>query len=278
MIRTLSQTEAARRDTIFTRADGYALDELSIELLGLSRPATYPREAWARMLLALVYRPRGTFRTLFAVLDALFEPWARLTALDVTVSASGGVTDATITNAYGSRWAWFTDAESGERTLVFVPTATTGSLQLATYASSYFEAWVGEERSGSLTLLPFTLSESGCLVTMLLDAELLGAPPSYLQSPDGAARPTGQPLGGVLLNLFDLDAETLDYGDQTRGPFPLYLTGDEVDGVLGHIMRCLLPAGVRLEVRSVDFGGQLGYGPIYALPRFGRVGPPTIGS
>jgi hypothetical protein len=230
------------------------------------------------MLLALVYRPRGTFRTLFAVLDALFEPWSRLTALDVTVTASGGVTDPTITNAYGSRWAWFTDAENGEQTLVFVTTATTGSLQLATYGSSYFEAWGGEERSGSLTLLPFTLSESSCLVTMLLDAELLSAPPSYLQSPDGSARPSNQPLGGVLLNLFDLDAETLDYGDQVRGPYPLYLTGDEVDGVIGHVMRCLLPAGVRLEVRSVDFGGQLGYGPIYSLPRFGRVGPANLGS
>lgn len=278
MIRTLSQTEAARRDTIFTRADGYALDELSIELLGLARPATYPRDAWARMLLALVYRPRGTFRTLFAVLDALFEPWSRLTALNVTVTASGGVTDTAITNAYGSRWARFVDAESGEQTLVFVTTATTGSLQLATYGSSYFEAWGGEERTGTLTLLPFTLSESRCFVTMLLDAELLSAPPSYLQSPDGSARPSGQPLGGVLLNLFDLDPDTLDYGDQVRGPYPLYLTGDEVDGVIGHVMRCLLPAGVRLEVRSVDFGGQLGYGPIYALPRFGRVGPPTIGS
>ena len=278
MIRTLSQTEAARRDTIFTRADGYALDELSIELLGLARPATYPRDAWARMLLALVYRPRGTFRTLFAVLDALFEPWSRLTALNVTVTASGGVTDATITNAYGSRWARFVDAESGEQTLVFVTTATTGSLQLATYGSSYFEAWSGEERTGTLTLLPFTLSESRCLVTMLLDAELLSAPPSYLQSPDGSARPSSQPLGGVLLNLFDLDPNTLDYGDQVQGPYPLYLTGDEVDGVIGHVMRCLLPAGVRLEVRSVDFGGQLGYGPIYSLPRFGRVGPANLGS
>jgi hypothetical protein len=278
MIRTLSQTEAARRDTIFTRADGYALDELSIELLGLARPATYPRDAWARMLLALVYRPRGTFRTLFAVLDALFEPWSRLTALNVTVTASGGVTDATITNAYGSRWGRFVDAESGEQTLVFVTTATTGSLQLATYGSSYFEAWSGEERPGTLTLLPFTLSESRCLVTMLLDAELLSAPPSYLQSPDGSARPSSQPLGGVLLNLFDLDPDTLDYGDQVRGPYPLYLTGDEVDGVIGHVMRCLLPAGVRLEVRSVDFGGQLGYGPIYSLPRFGRVGPANLGS
>lgn len=278
MIRTLSQTEAARRDTIFTRADGYALDELSIELLGLARPATYPRDAWARMLLALVYRPRGTFRTLFAVLDALFEPWSRLTALNVTVTASGGVTDATITNAYGSRWGRFVDAESGEQTLVFVTTATTGSLQLATYGSSYFEAWSGEERTGTLTLLPFTLSESRCLVTMLLDAELLSAPPSYLQSPDGSARPSSQPLGGVLLNLFDLDPNTLDYGDQVQGPYPLYLTGDEVDGVIGHVMRCLLPAGVRLEVRSVDFGGQLGYGPIYSLPRFGRVGPANLGS
>lgn len=278
MIHTLSQTEAARRDTIFTRADGYALDRLTLELLGLARPATYPRAAWALMLRALIYRPRGTFRTLFAVLDALFSPWAELAVLEgITVTSTGGVTDASITNAYGSRWAWFTGSD-GYRALVYVTSATTGSLQLATVASSYFDAWGEEERTGSLTFVPFTLTERGCVVTVLLDAELLSAPPSYLQSPDGSARPAGQPFGGVLLNLFDLDDETLDFGDQTYGPFPLYLTGDDVGGVVGHVMRCLLPAGVRIEVKSSDFGGQLGYGPIYAVPRFGRVGPADLGT
>ena len=77
MTRTISQTEAARRDTLFTRAEGLALDLLSRRLYGLERPANYPRDAWAQMLRALVYQPRGTFRTVFAVFDALFSPRAR---------------------------------------------------------------------------------------------------------------------------------------------------------------------------------------------------------
>lgn len=275
MIRTLSQTESARRDTIVTRADGVALDRLSLRLWGLSRPHTYPRDAWAQMLKALMYQPRGTMRSVFAVLDALFYPWTELTKISVTVSSSGGVSHSSLTQSHGSRWVWFT-SDAGVRTLTYTTSATAGSLQLAVTPSSLYDVVTGEA-TGTLEFLPFVLTERDCVVSLLLDAELLGAPPSYLQSPDGSARPSGQPLGGVLLNLFDLDPDTLDYGDQTQGPFPLYLTGGEVNGVLGGVMRCLLPAGVHFEARAVTFGDALGYGPLYALPRFGRVGPPNLG-
>lgn len=279
MTRTISQTEAARRDTLFTRAEGLALDLLSRRLYGLERPANYPRDAWAQMLRALVYQPRGTFRTVFAVFDALFSPWARLVTLGpVTVSATGVFASSTITTAHAGRWAWFEEAGTGARTLVWVRTCTpsVGGV-LSTAETGYWRAWE-QERTGSLYFLPFALVESDCEVTVLLDSELLSAPPTYLQDPAGAARAAGEPYGGALLNLFDLDPATLNYGDQVNGPFPLYLTGAEVGGLFGAVARVLLPAGVALSVRSAVFADTLGYGPIYALPRFGRVGLPSLGT
>ena len=279
MIRTLSQTEAARRDTLFTRAEGLALDLLSRQLYGIERPANYPRDAWAQMLRALVYQPRGTFRTVFAVFDALFAPWARLVSLGpVTVNAAGVFASADITTAHAGRWAWFEEDGTGARVLVWVRTCTpsVGGV-LSTVESAYWRAW-NAARTGTLYLLPFSLVEGDCEVTVNLDAELLSAPPTYLQDPAGSARPAGVPFGGHLLNLFDLDPASLDYGDQVNGPFPLYLTGADVGGLFGAVARVLLPAGVRLTVRSVAFADTLGYGPIYALPRFGRVGVPGLGT
>lgn len=276
MIRTLSQTESARRDTVFMRADGLALDRISTLLLGVSRPHTYPRDAWAKMLEAFVYQPRGTFRCLFAVLDALFSPWADLTALEgVSIGANGVLSHADIIGAHGGRWAWFTSDTGAARQLVYVASASTGTATLSLIDNGYWSAWVGTD-IGTLRFLPFQMVESECLVTLYLDAELLNAPPTYLQTPDGSARPVNQPYGGHLLNLFDLDPDTLDYGDQVNGPFPLYLTGEETAGLVGHIMRRLLVAGVHMVVKTADFSGTLGYGPIYSLPRYGVIGGPAI--
>lgn len=278
MIRTLSQTESARRDTVFTRADGLAIDRLSARLLGIARPDTYSRAAWANVLAAFVYQPRGTFRCLFAVLDALFRPWSDLTTLEgLSIASSGLFTHVDITAAHNGRWAWFTSDATSTQTLVFVTSASAGSASLSTIESGYWRAWAGTD-TGTLRFLPFMLTEDRCLVTLYLDAELLSAPPTYLQSPDGSARPVGQPYGGHLLNLFDLDPATLDYGDQINGPFPLYLTGDESSGVIGHIMRRLLAAGVHMVVKTADFDDALGYGPIYSLPRYGVIGGPNLGN
>lgn len=274
MIHTLSQIESARRDTVFTRADGYAIDRLSTRLLDVPRPHTYPRDAWAKMLEAFVYQPRGTFRCVFGVLDALFSPWAKGVVLSgVSIDANGFFNHAELTNTYAGRWAWFTsdNVDVAER-LVFVrytneTTTPTPLGVLSTIDTAYWEAWSGTD-TGTLRFLPFMLVESDCLITLYLDAALVSAPPTYLQSPDGSARPQSQPYGGHLLNLFDLDPLTLDYGDQINGPFPLYLTGEDTAGIVGHLMRKLLVAGVQMVVRLADFDQQIGFAPLYSLPRY----------
>ena len=105
MIRTLSQTESARRSTIFTRATDDELDALG-EYYGLVRPSAYPVSAWREVLRAVVYRPRGTVGSLFSALNALFKPWTDTTAITTTIDANGEFTHASLTStAYAHRWA-----------------------------------------------------------------------------------------------------------------------------------------------------------------------------
>ena len=278
MIRTLSQTEAARRDTVFTRAADVALDRISQRLFSIPRPENYPVAIWAGVLLALVYRPRGTFRVLFGVLDALFSPWRRLlSSQTVTIGADGSFTSSVLHAGHACRFAWFEDASTKEKRLVFVRRVTGTVGYLSRYSSGYWEGWQSAA-TGTLTFLPFLITEGDGVVNLFLDIELLNSPPNYLQSPGGSTRPATQPDGGHLLNLFDLDPATLNYGDQNIGPYPLYFSGAGAGVLLAPIMHQCLAAGVHLNVFALDWGGVLGVGPLSALPQFGRIGPFDLGS
>ena len=254
MIHTLSQTEAARRATIFTRADEDELDRLSV-YYGLTRPSSYPPSAWREFLKAVVYRPRGTVASLFGALDALFTPWTDTTAIAVDIDASGAFTHPALTSdAYAHRWI----RVGGAYHWVDSVDESTNTAQLNTVASSYWSAWGGAQTSVEVAFLPFFFVEGDATIRLLLDIDLLTVPPTYLQE-SAATRPAGQPYGGQLLNLLDLDPDTLDFGDQNNGPYPLYLRGDAARGVLGGVLRHIIAAGVRVDILGIPFGGALGY-------------------
>jgi len=121
-----------------------------------------------------------------------------------------------------------------------------------------------------ISFIPFYIVETRALVAIYIDVDMLAVPPTYLQE-TAQTRPVGQPDGGQLLNLLDLDPETLDFGDQVNGPFPLYLTGDEASGILGDLLRQILPAGVKYEVKGTRWGAELGYPPISSLVSRGSI-------
>ena len=266
MIRALSQTESAKNDTLLTRADGEALDALG-DYYQLKRPASYPLEAWRGVLKSVVYQPRGTFRVLFSALDALFSPWRDSVQVTADINAQGQFSDASLTStAYGHRWVkigsdfhWVDSVDTG---------TTTASLSV--HRSAYWSGWSEAKNAQEVSFLPFYIVESSALVEIYLDVSLLGVPPSYLQ-PAGATRPAGQAYGGHLLNLLDLDPDTLDYGDQTNGPFPLYLFGSETSGLLGDLLRQIVPAGIKVELKSRDWGDDLGYPVISSLVALGSI-------
>lgn len=255
MIRTLSQTESARRSTVFTRATDDELDALG-EYYGLVRPSAYPVSAWREVLRAVVYRPRGTVGSLFSALNALFKPWTDTTAITTTINADGEFTHASLTSkAYAHRWVRV--GGDSYQWVDEVDTATT-TATLNTVRSSYWDAWSAERQNVEVAFLPFYFVESDARIRVYIDLDLLSVPPTYIQE-SGATRPNGQPYGGQLLNLLDLDPNTLDYGDQVNGPYPLYLRGDEASGVLGDLLNRIIVAGVKVDVVGVSFNGSLGY-------------------
>lgn len=254
MIHTLSQTEAARRATIFTRAADAELDHLS-RYYGLTRPSSYPPSAWREFLRAVVYRPRGTVASLFGALAALFKPWTDTTALTVDIDANGAFSDPSLTSdAYAHRWIRVGDTYHWVDSI----DTTTQTAQINTVASSYWRAWEGAQAGVEVAFLPFFFVEGDATIRLLIDVDLLSVPPTYIQE-SAATRPTGQPYGGQLLNLLDLDPDTLDFGDQNNGPYPLYLRGNAARGVLGGVLRHIIAAGVRVDILGIPFGGAIGY-------------------
>lgn len=263
MIRTLSQTERARRDTTISRCDDDALDSLS-RLYGLTRPASYPVSAWRNLLLNMVYQPRGTFRCLFHVLDALFEPWRKYSEINVSIDASGSFIDTTLTEGHAHRWVRIEDTTGSRYSWLEYVDEATNTAQLNTQKTGYWDVW-DSAMSGTLSFLPFIIIESDASIRILIDLSLLETPPTYLQEA-GATRPSGQPLGGHLLNLLDLDPETLDFGAH-----PLYLTGDDISGILGDILRHLIPAGVHVSLEGLQYGADLGFPALSALIETGSL-------
>ena len=268
MIRTLSQTERARRDTLIKRCDDDRLDRLSRHY-GLTRPASYPINAWRNLLINVVYQPRGTLSTLFSALDALFAPWRDQTARNVIIADDGTFTDATLTAGHSHRWVRVSNSSTTRYQWLETVNTTTNTGQLNIYNTSYWDAW-DSAVTGSLSFLPFVIVEERALIRIIIDVTLLETPPTYVQNA-GATRPTGQPFGGHLLNLLDLDASTLDYGDQTRGPFPLYLTGDEASGILGDLLRRLIPAGIRVRIEAEQYNTDIGFSSLSSLVQQGSL-------
>ena len=268
MIRTLSQTEIARRDTLIKRCDDDRLDRLS-RYYGLTRPVSYPIDAWRNLMINVVYQPRGTLRTLFTALDALFAPWRDHTARAVSIASKGSVTDATMTTNHAHRWVRIENNAGARFSWLETFTPATNTAQLNINQMCYWDAW-DTAVDGVLSFLPFLIVEGNASLKIRIDATLFSTPPTYKQNA-GATRPTGQPFGGHLLNLLDLDPTTENFGDQINGAFPLYLTGENASGVLGDLLRRLIPAGVRVQIEAVRYGVDIGYPALSELAQKGSL-------
>ena len=86
---------------------------------------------------------------------------------------------------------------------------------------------------------------------------------------DGEERDENEPFGGQLLELFDIDNQTLDFGNQEIGPFPLYLSGSNMDSIFGDLLKKIMPAGIRYSVYAIDWDGVTDFPPIFTYAQNG---------
>lgn len=283
----LSQIDKARHSTIFTSATSTDLDRLSF-FYDLVRPASFPRAYWAKVMQAIIYQPKGTYPQLFNALYWLFKPWIdQETYADVLINVNGRFAlptgDISDGRVHKLIRVTLSDGSSKIYMVRSIHEAGTPPIVVRTYQlvtsptmnNAMFQAYTTGQSTTvkQMEFLPFLIFEttSGGLgnqnqandlkngkFTIYLDSTLAKAPPTYLKE-DGEERDEGEPFGGQLLNLFDLDPDTEDYGNQITGPFPLYLGGTNLDGVFGTILKKCIVAGIKYEVLSQDWDTSLEY-------------------
>jgi hypothetical protein len=263
MLEPFSRLEQAWRDTLIHKAEGDAFDALA-EMFNLARPYNWSEAPWREALHAVVYGPRGTPGSMFAFLDAALQEYRTEVAVTIDAAAPQTITSAApFDGSLVGKLVRLDGIAEGLYCTVGPHTATGGASTTLTLCEWPCGYWYGADWAGldwppatstaalTATFLPFQLREPtpgpevepnellACKLIILLSGGVANVPPTYLQPAGGGARPVGQPFGGHVMT-----SALTHEGDQVNGPFPIYLMGDSLLGVLETRLKTLLAAGV----------------------------------
>ena len=284
----LSQIDNARHSTIFTSATTTDLDRLSF-FYDLVRPASFPRAYWAKVMQAIIYQPKGTYAQLFNVLYWLFKPWIdQETYENIQIDANGYFILSTVAISDGriNKLVRCTFNDGSVKIYMIYQIQETGNPPFVTRRYNFFTDDIFDSNTmfsmytpgqnvtvQKMEFLPFLIFEttSGGLgnvnnindlqngkITIYLDSTLANPPATYMKE-DNEERDAGEPFGGQLLELFDPDPATEDYGDQVNGLFPLYFVGSKLEGVFGTVLNKCISAGIKYELINQDWDASLEY-------------------
>jgi len=253
MLTADSALRQALDDTLIDEATGYAFDRLAV-LYGFPRVFGFSAETWRGALQEVAFGPRGTLDNVMNVLEAIFTPWDEIRT--VTRTANTLVSASNWQTYHEGRFVRFTDTDGVSSRYYSRNTAAAAlpgtTLPLVRYGSSYWAAPASPVVTGTARVLPFLVEEPRpCEFRVLLDRSIWSTPPTYLQTDgtiDRTAAAPGQPYGGHLLE------NALALGNQTDGPFPIYLTGDDIPGGLKSALDALLASGIELVLVPHEFG------------------------
>lgn len=165
MPRTISRTDEAFHDTLIHRASGFAVDELG-SLYGIRRPASWPTDAWNRVLRSIVYAVKGSYGSMLDVWTEIFRPWAEKARFEVTLRSDqrlvfNGSPTGFPDNVVG-KFAEIVRS-NGERRIIFIESDSiiADSVNVAVggfYSAAYPMISSGTE-TATLHLLPFLFKE-----------------------------------------------------------------------------------------------------------------------
>lgn len=292
MPRSISRTDEAFQDTLIHKASGFAVDELAA-LYGLRRPANWPTEDWTNVMRSIVFAVKGSYGSMLSMFTELFRPWARRTDVeDCLIGGSFPIinTSPLLPDYFVAGRFLEVERSNGERHVVAIRRRQdVGSITIlhiepgGSYSANYPIEGVTSE-TATIRLLPFIFKETQenrvygtharsvrypqgrALFQVLLDSSLLSVPSTYMteraeirQDPAGPLGADNIPFGGIILTL---TAESADqrYRNETSGPFPLYLFGEDASGLLSFLLRYVLVAGVRGEIRLTKLGPAVNWG------------------
>lgn len=296
MPRSISRTDEAFQDTLIHKASGFAVDELGA-LYGLRRPANWPTEDWTNVMRSIVFAVKGSYGSMLSMFTELFRPWARRTDQACAIGGSFPIinTSPLLPDYFVAGRFLEVERSNGERHVVAIQRRQdVGSITIlhiepgGSYSANYPIEGVTSE-TATIRLLPFIFKETQenrvygtharsvrypqgrALFQVLLDSSLLSVPSTYMTeraeirqvaptvSPPASGNADNIPFGGIILTL---TAESADqrYRNETDGPFPLYLFGEDASGLLSFLLRYVLVAGVRGEIRLTKLGPAVNWG------------------
>ena len=289
MPRSISRTDEAFQDTLIHKASGFAVDEIAA-LYGLRRPANWPTSDWVNVMRSIVFAVKGSYGSMLSMFTELFRPWARRAEEECTISTLQVVSAPTMPAYFVPGRLVEIERSNGDRHVVAIQhRQEAGASTLlrmepgGSYSANYPIEGVKSE-TATIRLLPFIFKETQenrvygtharsvrypqgrALFQVLLDSSLLSVPATYMteraeirQDPAGPLGADNIPYGGIVLTL---TAGSVDerYRNETSGPFPLYLFGEDASGLFTFLLRYVLPAGVRGEIRLTKLGPAVNWG------------------
>jgi len=245
----------ARDDTLAHRAPDDILAALSA-LYSLAIPNIPPDSQRAFNQVAL-YGVRGSYPFILSAVEALLSHLATTVSATLTPHTNPYLTAPEIDDSWSDRLIRF----EGQLYHSLNYDSNTSRLYLTTARAQNITPapQAGAVQAGAASLLPFTISEpqpdsllganvkAPCEVIIdVIAPSLQLAPPSYLRS--GGDPRTNDLYGAHIMDIYS-PTENEREGDQTTGPYPLYLPGDEFDTQTRALLEALLAAGVRLSMR-----------------------------
>lgn len=271
MITHISKLDEARNDTLITKAEGQALNRLSL-FYGFERPTFIKDEQWRSALSAVVFGARGTLGILLDFLFKVFKEFSDFATYEMSCVLAGTLTytgDVEPKNLEG-RLVRIAGNTYYITNLINTVGQTT-SFNVATVETTYFKAFpnsfVGETLD--VAVLPYVVEEYGGEVKLLVDAGLFDIPSHFLQDA------TEDDLGGYILDYFSSTTENR-FGDQDLGKKPIYLLDEEFSTRFFDVALNILASGIQLKGATIKWSDEPSiFASITNLIRFGSVDPST---
>lgn len=240
-----NRLQVAEDDTRILHTDSYWGDILG-QLYGFPRPPRWQQTSWLGGLREIAFGRRETFGVWLDALEEIFSFTAPYVTFDVAFGTNVLEGDpGDFTCAWEHRWLRVTDSTgSTQRVLTGAINGDGSEIEVASQKvlGSVSLTLTG---NGTARVLPFWVQEDPVrpLVTVYLDAEMLGFVGSYL-FPAGARDASLEGIGGILMP---------DGTVSGAGVPAIYLSGIGAADALKYALSLISQAGVKVEVKTVTW-------------------------
>jgi len=272
MITHISKLDDARNDTLITKAEGEALNRLSM-FYGFERPQYIKDENWRSALKASIFGARGTLGILFDFVNKVFKEFSDFTTYEMSSLVENTMTYTGTVNPVNLEGRLCKINGKTHYIASIVNTAgSTTTFRVANFDTSYFKAMPNlTGQTFNVSILPYIIEEYGGEVKLIVDAGLFSIPSHFLKNHAQTI-----PAGGYILDYFS-SIQGNRFGDQLAGKYPVYLLDEQFNVRFFDVILNILASGIQLKGQTILQSNQPSiYASITDLLRYGSTDPSQI--